>query len=233
MLKSSSKTVRFTSIAEAGGRFAEGLAEGDMFWIHVSLKINKSSHPKTRFPVQERQKLTGIGRWSDFHICFGKALGIRLFGIKKISIYWKPSGILEKHWKSLQNRWKSIEIIESPDKINEKQWPIIENLWKSLINNCFFSLVFFQDSHFPALTLLGDTFSPNLTSFGASWPQFGGDWPPLASLSALLESSLELFGPPWGDLGNSCALFSLNFCASGCQFWKFGPSRPLPISLSS
>ena len=31
MLKSSSKTVRFISIAEAGGRFAEGPAEGDMF----------------------------------------------------------------------------------------------------------------------------------------------------------------------------------------------------------
>ena len=92
----------------------------------------------------------------------------------------------------------------------------------------FFNIPTFQ--HGPCL---GDIPRLIWTHFGASWPQFGGSWPPLASLWALLGSSWELFGLPWGSLGSSCALDCLNFGASGCQLWKFGPPRPLPISLFS
>ena len=92
----------------------------------------------------------------------------------------------------------------------------------------FFNIPTFQHQPF-----LGDIFLLIWTHFGASWLQFGGSLALLASLWAFLGSSWELFGLPWGSPGSSCALDCLNFGASWCQLWKFGPPRPLPISLFS
>ena len=58
-----------------------------------SLKINTKQQSKNPISCPGMKQLTGIGRWNDFHMCFGQADGIRFFRMKN-------NKIIENHLKS-------------------------------------------------------------------------------------------------------------------------------------